>query len=334
MRVAVVIVNSNSWTDTIECLESVLRSDLPGVSAIVCDNASHDGSAARLEAWAEGRLEAFVPASNPLRPLSWPPLPKPVAHACYERAEAERGGDPEVDPPLVLVRNEENLGFAGGNNVGLRYVIARGDFDYVWLLNPDTVVRPDSLRHLVEAMEADPAMGACGSTVLYYGAPDTVQVLGGARYNRWLALPNHIGLGRPAAAPVDAADVARGMTYVYGASMLVSRGFLEDVGLLDEDYFLYFEELDWAMRARGRYGLGFAPRSVVYHREGTKLGAGRNKSFVSDFYFMRNRIRVTRKYNPRVLPTVYVALAAALLRRAQRGQWDRVRMIAKLMVSE
>ncbi len=329
-----VIVNSNSWADTIECLETVLRGDLSGVSVVVCDNDSRDESLAHIRAWAEGRLEPFVPESNPLRALSWPPLPKPVGYAQYEQAEAEQGGDASLDPPLVLVRNRENLGFAGGNNVGLRYLLARGGFDYAWLLNPDTVVRPDSLRQLVVAMAADPGVGVCGSTVLYYGAPDTVQVLGGARYNRWLALPDHIGLGRPAAAPVDAAGVAESMAYVYGASMLVSLRFLVDVGLLDEGYFLYFEELDWAMRARGRYRLGFAPRSVVYHREGAKLGAGRNKSFVSDFYFMRNRIRVTRKYNPRVLPTVYVALAAALLRRARRGQWDRVRMIAKLMISE
>src|SRR5690606_23809149 len=117
------------------------------------------------------------------------------------------------------------------------YALARGDFDFVWLLNPDTVVRPDALRRMLEAMRRDPGMGACGCTVLYYGEPDTVQALGGARYNPWLALPRHIGLGRPAAAPVDAPGVAARMTYVYGASMLVSRRFLEEVGLLNEEYF-------------------------------------------------------------------------------------------------
>jgi GT2 family glycosyltransferase len=334
MRVCVLTVNSNSWADAVECLESVLRSDVPGLSVVVCDNASQDGSLSHLRAWAEGRLSPYVAASNPLRPLSWPPLPKPIGYVEYERAEAERGGDPAADPPLVLIRNPENLGFAGGNNVGLRYALARGDFDYVWLLNPDTVVRPDTLRRMLEAMRDDPQMGLCGSMVLYYGAPDTVQALGGARYNRWLALPRHIGLGRSAGAPVDGPGVAARMTYVYGASMLVSRRFLEEVGLLNEEYFLYFEELDWAMRARGRFRLGFAPRSVVYHREGTKLGSGRTKSPVSDYYFMRNRLRVTRKFNPQALPTVYLALAAALLRRAKRGQWDRMRMIARLLWSE
>lgn len=333
MRVCVLTVSHNSWVDAIECLESVLRSDLPGVTVVVSDNASRDGSVEHLRAWAEGRLDAFVPEGSPLRALSWPPLPKPVAHAVYDRAQAERGGDPGADPPLVLIRNGANLGFAGGNNVGLRYALAR-DFDYVWLLNPDTVVRPDALRRMVEAMREDPSMGACGCTVLHYAEPDTVQALGGARYDRWLALPHHIGAGLPAGAEVDAGEVEARMSYVYGASMLVSRRFLEEVGLLSEDYFLYFEELDWAMRARGRFRLGFAPRSVVYHREGAKLGSGRTKSPVSDYYFMRNRIRVTRRFSPRTLPTVYLALGAALLRRARRGQWDRVRMIAKLLWSE
>lgn len=334
MKVYVLILNTNAWQDTIECLESLFRSRGPELSVVVCDNDSADGSVSYLRAWAEGRLSAYAPPDNPLRDLSVPPVPKPIAVAEYDRETAERGGDPAVDPRLVLIRNGGNLGFSGGNNVGLRYLLARGGFDHVWLLNPDTVVHPDAARRLVEAEEREPDVGIVGSTILYYSAPNTVQALGGARYNRWLALPNHIGVGQPASRPVDSAAVRSEMTYVYGASMLVTRRFLEDVGLLNEEYFLYFDELDWAMRARGRYGLAYAPESVVYHREGGNLGAGRTKSWTSDYYFMRNRIRVTRKFNRHALPTVYVALMAAMLRRLRRRQWDRVRMIAGLLWNE
>src|SRR5690606_39008408 len=172
----------------------------------------------------------------------------------------------------------------------------RDDWDCVWMLNPDTVVRPEALGALVQTLEKKSEVGICGSTILNYRAPDTVQVLGGAAFNKWLALPRHIGAGQRADEHVSAEAVAEQMAYVYGASMLVRRCFLTQVGLLNEDRFLYFDELDWAMRAKGRFGLAYAPSSVVYHREGGNLGAGTAKSWTSDFYFLRNRIRVTRDF--------------------------------------
>ncbi len=330
MRVCVVVVNWNGWADTLECLESLLRCEPGGFTVVVCDNGSGDGSAQRIRDWAEGRLEVAVHPGNPLRPLSFPPLPKPVPYVEYGRAAAERGGDPG-DPPLVLVSTEENLGFAGGNNVGIRYALARGGFDYLWLLNNDTVVRPDALRRLVEEAERSPRAGIIGSTLLYYDRPGTVQTLGGGTYNWWLGLPRHIGADGDADGALRAAARPE-MSYVVGASMLVRTSFVREVGLLSEEYFLYFEELDWAARARGRYTLGYAPASVVYHREGSSTGgkASGAKSRVADFHFYRNRVRFTRKFAPALLPAVHLSLLFPIARRAARGQWDHVRMLAKL----
>jgi GT2 family glycosyltransferase len=335
MSACVVMVNWNGWVDTIECLESILRSDTPSVPVIVCDNDSQDNSLEYIKMWAEGRLDAYVAASNPLRQYSYPPVPKPIPYVEYDRQTAERGGDlAERDVPLVLVRTGGNLGFAGGTNVGLRYALARGDREHIWMLNNDTVARPDALRYLVEEIQRNPGVGVVGSTLLYYHTPDTVQTLGGARYNRWLALPHHIGALQPASRPVRASDVSGRMAYVVGASMLISCSFVQEIGWLNEEYFLYFEELDWAMRARGRFQLAYAPASVVYHREGQSIGAGgqsQRKSWVSDYYFMRGRLLVTRKFVPFALPTVYLALLISMVRRLCRGEWDRVRMIARLL---
>ncbi|HEX8431865.1 MAG TPA: glycosyltransferase family 2 protein [Longimicrobium sp.] len=333
MRVCVVVLNWNGWSDTLECLDSVFRGDHPDFRVVVCDNDSEDDSLARFAAWAEGREDAPAPPESPLRSDGPFPLPRPLPYAEYDRAAAERGGDPALDPPLVLVRTGGNLGFAGGNNVGLRYALARGGFDYVWVLNNDTVVRPDALRLMLEAAARDPEVGIVGSTLVYYHAPDTVQAWGGARYNRWLAIGRHLGNHQPADAPVDAGEVCARMAYVTGASMLVSRAFLEEVGLMNEEYFLYFEEVDWASRARGRFKMGYAPRSVVYHKEGGSIGSGERdavKSWTADYHFVRNRILFTRRFNPVALPTVYLALVVAALRRARRGEWDRVRMVARL----
>ena len=167
----------------------------------------------------------------------------------------------ERHPELTLLQSGANLGFAGGNNVGLRYALDRGA-EYVWLLNNDTLVEPDALTQLVAKTQREPALGLCGSTLLYEAQRDTVQALGGAHYNRWLGTVAHLGQHEPWPQKLDTEKLERRvegrLSYLIGASMLASRRFLETVGLLQPDYFLYFEELDWAARARGRFRLGYA----------------------------------------------------------------------------
>jgi GT2 family glycosyltransferase len=325
MSVCVVVVTWQGWRDTIECLESLFRSSGVEFQVLVCDNDSGDGSLDHVRAWAEGRLEVAVDPAHPLRGLSYPPIPKPVRYTCMGRDEAERGGGEGADAPLVLVQTGANRGFAGGCNVGIRFALSRGTHDYVWLLNNDTVVHPDALRRLVEAARAEPRAGMIGSTLHWYDDPENVQALGLAAYNEWLALPRHVRTPQE----VEALRGGAG-GYVVGASMLVPRGFLEDVGLLDEDYFYFFEELDWAARARGRWGLAHAAGSRVFHKEGATYGGSKGRSLRADYYFMKNRIVVTRRHFPRRLPSVYVALGVAAARRALRGEWGRAWMILKL----
>jgi GT2 family glycosyltransferase len=335
MNICVILVNWNGWEDTIECLESVFRSEGHDVSVIVCDNASSDGSLEHIRSWAEGRLDVYLPPDAKHRPLSTPPAAKPIQYVEYSREVAEDGGDQSASPPLILVNTGGNLGFAGGNNVGLRYAMARGDWEAVWLLNNDAVVTSDALQELVKTLERDHgAAGMVGSTLIHYGAPEIVQSLGGCRYNKWLALPASVGAGSNSERVEESGLTDSPLAYVAGASMLVSMEMLREVGLMSEEYFLYFEELDWALRANGRYTLAHAPRSIVYHREGRSTGGGgqnTRKSLTADYYFMRGRILVTRKFAPYALPTVYAALLVAMARRAWRGEWDRVRMIARLL---
>ncbi|MBI2843612.1 MAG: glycosyltransferase family 2 protein [Armatimonadetes bacterium] len=335
-RVWIVIINWNGWRDTIECLESVFRIDYPNYRVIVCDNASEDGSLEHIKAWAEGRMDVFVPTDNSLRSLSFPPVPKPISYIEYGRAPAEKGGDStHADARLVLIGTGANLGFAGGNNVGLRYALARDDSDYVWLLNNDTVVHSKALGLMVKRMQESPNAGMCGATVLYYDEPEKVQALGGGVYNRWLGLSSHIGAFRPTGCPAEPERVERQMDYILGACALVSKPFLQNVGLMCEDYFLYYEEVDWALRARGHYSLAYAPESIVYHKEGRATGASNSKqeekSLTSDFFLIKSRFTLSRKFFPWLLPTVYIGLLVTLVRRIGRGRWwARLWMIARL----
>jgi GT2 family glycosyltransferase len=131
----ILILNWNGWRDTIECLESVLRINYPNYRVIVCDNKSTDNSYDNIKGWAHGYLSVHTTESNPLRGLSFPPIPKPVPYEEYDHLLAEKGGKPQESEKLILIQNGDNLGFAGGNNVGLRYAMARADFEYIWLLN-------------------------------------------------------------------------------------------------------------------------------------------------------------------------------------------------------
>jgi GT2 family glycosyltransferase len=312
-RAVIILVNWNGWQDTVECLESLRRLAYPDVRIVVCDNGSGDNSLHEIKNWAERHQ---------------------IRHCELHRADAESGRFPDDDPVLTLIQCDENLGFAGGCNVGLHYALARGEADYCWLLNNDTVVEPDALTHLAARIQQQPQVGICGSTVLFYHDRNRIQALGGGHYCRWIGLPWHYGRFTRWGSTIDPQRAEAWMNYVEGASMLVSRKFLDDVGLLSEDYFLYFEEADWAIRAEGRFRLGYAPKSIVYHKVGGSIGTSCNParmSYTSDYYNIRNRLLFTRRFYPYALPTVRLVIVGALLLRLCLGKWDRAAMIFRLL---
>lgn len=320
-RVYILILNWNGWLDTIECLESVFRLDYPDFRVIVCDNDSSDDSIERIRGWAAGELQVAVPEHNPLHSMSQPPVWKPIPVAEYDRAGAETGGITDDAARLVLIRTGGNLGFAGGNNVGLRYALTRGDFDFVWLLNNDTVVKPDALTWQVRRMEERSDAGICGTLMPYYSDPDIIWTAGGGTFNRWLAKSCSLDDRIPVSAASHRDEVERRMDYVAGASMLVSKPFLRDVGLMWEGYFLYFEEPDWCFRGRRQgYSLVYSDRSVVYHKVGISTvlhDAG--PSWSAENYFFRSQILFTVRFLPVALPLVLLRVMINVLKSVFRS---------------
>ena len=335
-KVYVLIVNWNNWPDTLECLESVFRSSYPRFQVILCDNGSTDGSLDYVKAWAEGRLDAQVGPSSPLRQLTHPSLDKPIRYLERDRQLSEKGGGADDGTyPLILIQTGQNAGFGAGNNVGLRYILARDDARFVWLLNNDTVVAPNALAELVATLESKPDAGQCGSTILFYDRPDTVQICGGCEYNPWWGSIRALGAGQPASDLPDTDFVEQRMAYVAGASLLVRTAFVKTVGLLCEDYFLYFEEIDWATRGRGRYGLAYARRSVIYHKEGRRSGSSSqplSRTASADLFLVRSRILYSRKFRLWALPTVCLGIGIVLLSRIRRRQWARVMPMIRVAV--
>ncbi len=334
-KVYIIILNWNGWKDTIECLESVFRINYLNYQVIVCDNASTDGSMDKIKAWANGAVDVPAAETECIQSLTYPSIFKPVGYREYSREQADSGNCAEKDPiPLILIQTGDNLGFAGGNNVGIRFALSRGDCDYIWLLNNDTVVDKDALNALVKRVKEVDDVGMCGSTLLYYKEPWKVQALGGGSYNKWLGISKHVGEFSEYDDNIDDNTVESKIDYIVGASMLVPSYFINDVGLLGEDYFLYYEELDWIVRAKGQYRLAYAKKSIVYHKEGASTGSHKEtkqRSYLADFYGITNRLAFTEKYFTAFLPCVYLGLFYSLFRRIYKGQWDRAKMIMQII---
>jgi GT2 family glycosyltransferase len=309
----IVLVNWNGHRDTLECLESLLGLTTDDFCVTVCDNGSTDGSIAALVSGLESARKS-LPGAEAI----WVDLPSERRHQASVAVVA-RGEAPPAGARIRLVDTGENLGFAGGNNVGIRLALADPQCQFIWLLNNDTVAAPGALDALVAAMRERPDLAICGSTLLYYHQPDLVQGLGGW-YNLALARGGHIGhLGHADALP-DRAAVERDVAYVMGASLFARRTLLERTGGLSEDYFLYSEELDLARQLQAQEKQGWAPRSVVYHKEGGSIGTSsiHRPSDSSLYYLQVNTLRFYRKFHPWLLP-----VAVARILRDGLGAWRR-----------
>lgn len=338
-KVYIILLNYKIWQDTVECLESLYRLDYPNYQVIVVDNPSQptNESLTYIRQWAEGSLKIDFP-KNTLSHLFSPCIQKPIPFE-YLRQEDIEGKKihTKSSNSLVLIQARENKGFAKGNNIALNYCLQKGDFEYLWILNNDTVVEKDSLRMLVEHYEAhkDTGLGILGGKVRYYQSPDTIQCIAGASYNKWLAYSRQIGNGQIDIGQFDHQNVK--FDLVIGACMLVNRSFIEKVGFLGEDYFLYFEEQDWAERAK-RQGLhlGYTHKAVIYHKEGSTVGGNQltlgSINALSDFYYARSKIVFTKKFHSRLcLLTVYLSFIFIILNRIRRRQFDRISMLLKIL---
>jgi GT2 family glycosyltransferase len=172
-------------------------------------------------------------------------------------------------------------------------------------------------------------IGITGSTIRYYDRPEFVQALGGASFDARTVSSHHLGEGsRYDPAQIDPAQIEASLDYVAGASMLVASRFIREVGPMREDYFLFFEEMDWAMRNESRFRFAYAPESVVFHKSGASTAQA--AEFSTRFYY-RNRVRFASRYLRPRLGAVRRELAWELLRNAIRGRWLHAKIIAGVL---
>lgn len=222
-------------------------------------------------------------------------------------------------PDIVVLRSDENLGFAGGNNLGIR--VATGDC--LLLLNNDTEVTDDTLHYLTETLDTDPSIGAVCPKIRFWAPPQAIQFAGYTPLTRITLRNALIGFGQ---SDDGTFDTPHETPYAHGAAMMVRRGVVEKAGLMPEEYFLYYEELDWSERIReAGYRIAYDPRATVFHKESATTG---QQSPLRSYYLTRNRLlfaRRNRRGTARRLSIIYqlgVALPKSVATALLHGRRD------------
>lgn len=327
----ILLLNWNGWRDSIACLDSLLPDIHRGASVIVCDNQSSDDSLAHIESWAAGGISSQQPEQSRLAALQSHALAKPKTQR-ITRTQAE-SGDADASAQLILVDNAANLGFAAGNNVGMRFALAQKDMTHLWLLNNDTLVEPSCLTNMRERLSHHDKPAVCGSVIHFFDNPQIIQCIGGNRFDtrRGRAMESE-GRYLEESELSRHSDVEQNLDYLTGCSMLLPREFLETVGLMNEAYFLYYEEIDWFTRAAGQFDLLVASDARLYHREGGSIGSrswSRGPSLTSDLHMFRSRIHFMKSYYPQNLWRCSASNWLDVAKRLLKGQWRNAAVIAR-----
>jgi GT2 family glycosyltransferase len=218
-------------------------------------------------------------------------------------------------PQIEVLEAGSNRGFAAGANVGIRYALERGA-RFVWLLNNDVIAPPDTLCGLVSA-GSEERVGIAGAVLRYMDRPAEIQAWGGGRLVRWMGFVRHF----------HAPQKLGPNTFLTFASVLLRREMLEQIGLLDEGYFMYFEDSDLCFRARAAgWQLAVAPETAVLHKEG---GSGGKKSARLDRIVTASGLRFLGRYgSPRGTAQVLFVLSR-LSNRAVHGNLSGMRAVMR-----
>ncbi|WP_299288318.1 glycosyltransferase family 2 protein [uncultured Mucilaginibacter sp.] len=193
-------------------------------------------------------------------------------------------------PWVYFIRSEKNLGFAGGNNLGIREATG----DYLFLINNDTEITPGLIGHLAGQMERNPQIGIISPKIKYFDEPDILQYAGFTSMNYYNARNRCIGQFEKDNGQYDHLTGKTG--FAHGAAMMVRKCALKKAGLMPEQFFLYYEELDWCDHfKRAGYEIWVDMQAVIYHKESISVG---KNSMLKTYFMNRNRVLYIRRNAP------------------------------------
>lgn len=326
-KVNIIVLNYNNYQDTIECVDSILQLNYTNYNLIVIDNASTNNSFDHLK-----NHFKFLKENSPS--YNYQLLDENETYIFDESCQ------------LYLTRSNENNGYSSGNNIGIDISMKYTHCEYIWILNNDTIVDIDSLTNQVNYFESEikhgKNLGILGSKLLNYFDQDKIQAVAGS-YNKVWGFSKSIGLDKNSneISQIDANKI----DYINGASMFVSRNFILNVGFLATEYFLYFEELDWAQKARAnKFSLGYCNDSLVYHKGGASVhfveSLNKNiksqfysKNYLTEYHHTKSKLIYTHKYYPKFKNhiSIYIGILLIILNRLRKGLLKNIYFILKAL---
>ncbi len=295
--VPIVRVGFGNSADIVKCLTALgAQRSCPGFAVFICEN---------------GGPRAFDALTEALAAPGGP---------CVAAAEGVEADAPvflrirrfsltDADAPVFVGEARENLGFPGGVNAWIRLFLPERGWEGVWILNPDTWPEPDALAELVRyAKQRD--KGMVQSRIMFADRSDITSSRG-LQWRKLSARQIGVDIFAPAHPPPDPDDLEGRMDSPTGVSFYVTRACIDKIGLMDESYWLYWEDFDWGVRAKATCGIGYAHNSVVPHIGGSSSGASgkRARRSVAFVYLgNRNKLRFVRRHHPRWFAwTVFVS---------------------------
>lgn len=303
-KVSIILLNYKGIIDTVECVKSLQKCSYDNFEIIIVENASPDNSYEKLKEYI-GSTPGVVPYN---------------------------GMTPGVEPKkVILLKAEENGGFAKGNNIGIKYAL-ENNTDYIMILNNDTLVEPNFIEELLKPFELDSSIGVTTGKIYYEGQRNTLWFAGGEFLdNRFYGA--HIGEGEEDKGQYDS---ERELTFSTGCLMMIKAEVLKKVGLLPEEYFMYYEDVDFCLKLReAGYKLWFVPTAKIYHKVSASTG-GEASPFAIEWN-TRNRILLMKKFKHRLSKSEYMKLnsffylsrVAVVGKYLLKGEGDKVKAVFK-----
>jgi GT2 family glycosyltransferase len=300
--VYIIVVNWNGWRDSIGCIESLLHLTYQMRKVILVDNGSTDSSIHEISSWARRNNILFTIVSS-------------ADIKSTERADRRED--------LIIIESDKNLGYAGGNNLGITYALANAA-EYLWILNNDTVVAADSLEQLTRMQEGRTDV-ILGARLLDYltGAPQ----VSGANIRPWRFRMGFSDSNQARTPPDDASETC--YDFVTGASIFATNAIFRKVGGFNEDYFLYAEEGDWMLRAkRHNIDAKICWECKVAHKGSNSAGPA---SCLQEYYMTRNSLYLFSEHYPHYVIWQLLAYPCwrvmAIIVRNYKNKWGLVRSV-------
>jgi GT2 family glycosyltransferase len=294
--VAVIVLNWNGWKDTLECLASIKGSSSDSYTIIVVDNGSTDNSIERIKQWANGDASVEV-CSKEQNLQSFPLAIKEIRRSdLLNGIYPDTSSSPRHECSIVIIRNDTNLGFAGGMNVGIKYALQHG-FDKIFLLNNDTVVHPDCIGVLSAFLDIQGIYDIVTPKIYYYGSTDRIWNCGGKL--TWTGSRRYYYYDRQ-----DSSRTKGGIkkvTFITGCAFFIRADIFKKYGMFTEKFFFGEEDYEFCMRMKkNRIRIAANMSAIVFHKmEVSQRAAFQEDALAKFFIFYLNRFINMKSYYPK-----------------------------------